>query len=345
MIVKKYKKKRAPTGNYRGAGATEQVELSSSLNLTIKDPFVFNEEVLYPELHDPRHLETLNKTIYDVLIENLADVIPLGYPSEQFLRWIKQDIHTRLEHTRLQMRNSGYLNPNGQAQNDEEDHYTQAALEKDTGILENDSGLFIELPVTAWGLKSGTAGGSTQIIAKVTDTLFNIYRRQLREGVNLTLRMYSPFPKSGGRSRSRATGSKDEPNLEMNKYGHNPALDRRIAYKYLPVASKGGELQYINVNYLIAHSDFETAYRSDVQRIETKGRMVIQDLDEIRRDDEFNNVETSYRKLRQIMLQRKFETLYRDRIAAEPSDHRRWQGIFEGVDKEKRLVMKNSSIV
>ena len=91
MIVKKYKRKRGPTGhNHRGsAGATEHLELSSSVNLTIKDPFVFNEKVLYPELHDPRHLETLNKTIFDVLIEDMADVIPLGYPSEQFLRWIK----------------------------------------------------------------------------------------------------------------------------------------------------------------------------------------------------------------------------------------------------------------
>lgn len=129
--------------------------------------------------------------------------------------------------------------------------------------------------------------------------------------------MYSPFPKSGARTRGRSTGSRDEPSIELNKFGYNPALERRLAYKYLPVASKGGEQMWINVNYLIADPDFETAYRSDVHRIETKQRMAIKEHDEIKRDEEFNHVETTYRRMRQIMLQKKFETLYRERIAAD----------------------------
>lgn len=80
----------------------------------------------------------------------------------------------------------------------------------------------------------------------------------------MTLRFYSQFPKSGGRGRARSSASKDEPNLELNKFGYNPSLDRRLSYKYLPVASKSNEHQFINVNYIIADPDFETAYRSDV---------------------------------------------------------------------------------
>lgn len=80
----------------------------------------------------------------------------------------------------------------------------------------------------------------------------------------MTLRYYSQYPKSGGRGRGRSTSSKDEPSLEINKFGYNPTLDRRVAYKYLPVASKGNEMQFINVNYIVADPDFETAYRSDV---------------------------------------------------------------------------------
>lgn len=115
----------------------------------------------------------------------------------------------------------------------------------------------------------------------------------------MVLRMYSAFPKSGARQRARTTAGKDEPSVEINKFGYNPALERRLAYKYLPVASKGGEHQYINVNYMLNHPDFETAYRSDVQRIETKGKMAIKDTDDIpKRDEEFNAVETSYRRLR-----------------------------------------------
>jgi bacillopeptidase F (M6 metalloprotease family) len=75
---------------------------------------------------------------------------------------------------------------------------------------------------------------------------------------------------------------------------------------------------------LIADPDFETAYRSDVQRIETKGKMAIKETDEIKRDEEFVNVETPYKKVRQVMLQKKFETLFRDRAAAEQADQRRW---------------------
>ncbi len=100
--------------------------------------------------------------------------------------------------------------------------------------------------------------------ARVTDTLYNMYRKQLRDGMNMTLRLYTGFPKSGVRSRGRSTASKDEPNLELNKFGFNPSLERRIAYKSLPAASKGGEHQFINVNYILANPDFETAYRSDV---------------------------------------------------------------------------------
>ena len=45
--------------------------------------------------------------------------------------------------------------------------------------------------------------------------------------------------------------------------------------------------------------------------------MAIKETDEIKRDEEFVNVETPYRKVRQVMLQKKFETLFRDRAAAE----------------------------
>lgn len=197
----------------------------------------------------------------------------------------------------------------------------------------------MDLPVTAWGVNA-----SINIAARVTDTLYNSYRKQLREGLVMSLRLYSQFPKSGGRARSRATSSKEEPSLEINKFGYNPSLERRLSYKYLQVASKGNEAQFVNVHYLIADPDYETAYRSDVQRIETKGKMAIKESDEVRHEEEFCNVETSYRKLRQLMLQKKFETLFRERASAEASDQRRWQGILEGVEKDRRNVMKPANI-
>ena len=156
------------------------------------------------------------------------------------------------------------------------------------------------------------------------------------------MRLYSQYPKIG--QRGKRQGSKDEPQVEVNKFGYNPALERRLAYKYLPAASKGNEHQFINVNYLIAEPDFETAYRSDVQRIETRGKMAIKDSDEIKRDEEFNAVEASYRRVRQVMLQKKFETLHRDHTQADANEQRRWAALVETVEKDKRAAIKAGPI-
>lgn len=282
--------------------------IPSQVQLSIKDPFIFNEDVLYPELNDPRFTDVVNKTIYDVVLP-LNKVYPFGYPTEQLFRQLKQDIHNKLEEHRALVRN-GTIPEDTEAQ----------GIDKDPGLLANETGIFQEIPIQAWGL---VPGGVT-MNARITDTLFNNYRKQLRDGVNMALRLYSAFPKSGGRSRGRTTASKDEPSLEINKFGYNPSLERRLAYKFLPVASMGGEHQFINVNYILDHPDFETAYRSDVHRIETKGKMSIKEIDEIRREEEFNNVETTYKHMRKVMLQKKFETFLRDRIAADQTEQRRW---------------------
>ena len=71
---------------------------------------------------------------------------------------------------------------------------------------------------------------------------------------------------------------------------------------------------------MITDPDFETAYRCDVSRIETKGKMAVKDIDDVRREEEFSHVETSDRKLRLIMLQKTNESLYRDRAGADNTE-------------------------
>lgn len=237
MVVKKLKKKKAAGFDMMANAAV----------LTIKDPFVYNEEVNYPELNDPRTTELNYRSIEDKFLD-IKQILPFGYPSEQFLRQLKQDVHNKIEDVRRNKKN------NRQNNDDDED---QSAI-PDSGLISSENGVFLEFPVTAWGFNN------QPIFAKVTDTLYNNYRKLLREGIYMTMRLFSQFPKTGGRARTRSTSSKDEPNLELNKFGFNPSLDRRLSYKYLPVASKSNEFQFINVNYIIADPDFETAYRSDV---------------------------------------------------------------------------------
>jgi hypothetical protein len=69
--------------------------------------------------------------------------------------------------------------------------------------------------------------------------------------------------------------------------------------------------------YLIEDPDNEKFYRMDINKIETKNKLCIKDSEEVRKDEEFNNVETPYRKLRQIMLFKKFESIFTDRAAAD----------------------------
>ena len=122
---------------------------------------MYSEDVSYSEISDPRHNDVLNKTVYDALLP-LEQVLPFGYPTEQFFRQVKQDIHDKLEEHRAGVRN-GTIPDDTEAQ----------GIEKDTGLLPSESGMFLDIPVNAWGLPSE----GVTIVARVTDTLYNNYRK------------------------------------------------------------------------------------------------------------------------------------------------------------------------
>ena len=97
----------------------------------------------------------------------------------------------------------------------------------------------------------------------MTDKLYNTFRKVLRDGVCLTLRMHTQFPKPGQRPKSRSSLNSSDPIFELNKFGYNPALERRVLYKLLPLQSLN-EAQWMNVYYMLEDPDFETAYKCDV---------------------------------------------------------------------------------
>ncbi len=57
---------------------------------------MYCEEVNFPEVNDPRLVQLNCRSVYDVLID-LKAVYPFGYPTEQFFRQTKQDIHNKVE--------------------------------------------------------------------------------------------------------------------------------------------------------------------------------------------------------------------------------------------------------
>lgn len=67
---------------------------------------------------------------------------------------------------------------------------------------------------------------------------------------------------------------------------------------------------WLNVNYLIVDPVYETAFRSDVQRVETQAKMAIKPNEEFTRDEDFVNVTTTFKDAVQIMLQKKYESFF-----------------------------------
>lgn len=126
---------------------------------------------------------------------------------------------------------------------------------------------------------------------KITDSAYNIIRKSMRDGAIMSVRMVNNFPKGNARSKSRTTLSSNEPITEINKFGYNPALERRIHLE-----KKDGV--WSNKYYMINENSKIDIYRSDINRIETKDKMCLKENDEIKKDEEFNPVETSYKRLR-----------------------------------------------
>lgn len=75
----------------------------------------------------------------------------------------------------------------------------------------------------------------------------------------------------------------------------------------------------INVNYMIVDPVYETAYRSDVKRVETTHKMAIKPTEDFAREEEFVNVTTTYRDVKAIMLSKKFETFFSAKLNDETS--------------------------
>lgn len=87
------------------------------------------------------------------------------------------------------------------------------------------------------------------------------------------------------------------PLKRFSVFGFNPAIERRLNYVLSACRINDKEVQmWVNVNYLVVEQIFETAFRADVNRIETKAKMCVKPNEEFTRDEDFNNVTTMFRE-------------------------------------------------
>jgi hypothetical protein len=54
-----------------------------------------------------------------------------------------------------------------------------------------------------------------------------------------------------GKVKPRVSMNSNDPIVEVNKFGYNPALERRLSYKFLPLGTLGGKSIHLNINYML----------------------------------------------------------------------------------------------
>jgi hypothetical protein len=191
MDLKRYKKLR----NAGGSGLMAAAH--------IKEPFAYQEAVEY----DFGDIEE-GVTIIDQLLEE-EYVLPLGYPTEQYLFKLKNDVHEVVSQHREKNKNTD---------DDLRDFEDPGDLKVEGKSVEQTFFLF-----TNNGFHK-----KYRFCARILDSLFNKLRNAFRECVELSIRLYADYPNVNLRSSSIVHNSETIPISEISKVGSNPCLDRRI---------------------------------------------------------------------------------------------------------------------
>jgi hypothetical protein len=72
--------------------------------------------------------------------------------------------------------------------------------------------------------------------------------------------------------------------------------------------------------------------------VENSDKFAIKPNDEYQREEDFKMVDTPYKKMRQIMLVKKFETIYTENLNADENDLKRIDKIVEREEQRKKTV-------
>jgi hypothetical protein len=244
-------------------------------------------------------------------------VIPLGYPSEQFICKLKNDIiqsFIKLKEDRrkavAEMRRQMF--EDGAKMKVER----PPEIQRDPGLLDP-QGFFHE---EFFKLVSTTDEVQIPTLLRVQDRIYNQMRQLFKDCQQMAIRPYFAHPSKQqikGTAPAKILGSND-PISQVNENMYNPALERRLHYKQIVCELGEAPKNYcLNVNYLTDDPVYKTAFRSDVTRIETSKKMSIKPLQdgEQPQQHEFCNVTTTFQMTMQTMLSYKFQTFWTAKIS------------------------------
>lgn len=282
--------------------------------ITSRDPLLFNERVEYFLGDDVSGMPTAEDICEDVFAE-MRDIYPLGYCAEQFIVKLKNDVTVAF----LQLREQRQKNLEEQARAMKEGNTSslkmqkkeQSLFEVDPGKIE-ERGFYYE---ETYSIHDHSNGVRISTYVHVRDSIYNQLRDALKTECQLILRPEFNFPPRdyiANKYNTLSLGTSENPTV-INLQGYNPALERRLNMKMVTCEfGTHQKTQYIDVNYMIVDPIYETAFRSDVRRVETSAKMSIKpDEQTYAKNEEFNPVTISYKALLNIVLDWKFKNLNR----------------------------------
>lgn len=187
----------------------------------------------------------------------------------------------------------------------------------------------------------GSFHGDYKIDCSLTDKLYCKFRSAFRECTQVTLRYF--FEISDINMRLGNLVNDIEPLIEKSSVGFNPVLDKRID---LELNSK--LKSYINKNYIVDDTVIMQAFKCKMP-----GDILLpsesSNASPFRQHSEFCPADTNYQETKLIMLNKKFEALYQDRISKRETSSDLYKSLKENLDeagkkKSYDLFEKETSI-
>jgi type IV secretory pathway ATPase VirB11/archaellum biosynthesis ATPase len=94
--------------------------------------------------------------------------------------------------------------------------------------------------------------------------------------------------------------------------------------------------------YIADHIDIQYAFNTKINKIKNKQHMVLKEEEGVRREEDFIPSETEYKKILLYMLNKKFESLYYNRVKQEEKEQTRIRKQKDREEKKKKSGAKQS---
>jgi len=178
LTVRKHKKRRPLLEKKEEDG----FETRETGHLNLNDALVYREEIVFHQ--NKGDYRPAGDDYVTYVLASCNDVIPFGYPTEQFMTWMKNDVHDKFEESRKARKDAlarmkrEAMDGGGQMKEN------QVPKEQDTGRIDNFSG---KTQTFEFSMLTAEAT-SVRTKAKLVDTHYNALRALQRDATNLRLR-------------------------------------------------------------------------------------------------------------------------------------------------------------